>query len=149
MENRILHEFILRSIEEDIGEGDHSSLACIPENATGKAKLLLKEPGILAGVRIAVEVFSVIDHRLKIEVYLSDGTKIVPGEVALVVSGKQQSILKSERLVLNIMQRMSGIATSTREYADRLKGLHTKILDTRKTTPGMRFAEITGWGCTT
>ena len=141
MENRILREFILRSIEEDTGEGDHSSIACIPENASGKAKLLIKERGILAGVRIAEQVFSVIDNQLKIEVYIEDGTKIAPGDVAFIVSGNQQSILRSERLVLNIMQRMSGIATSTKEYVDRVKGLHTKILDTRKTTPGMRFAE--------
>jgi nicotinate-nucleotide pyrophosphorylase (carboxylating) len=141
MENRILREFILRSIEEDIGEGDHSSIACIPENAAGKAKLLIKETGILAGVRIAQQVFSVIDNQLKLEVYIKDGTKIVPGDVAFIVSGNQQSILRSERLILNIMQRMSGIATSTREYVDRIKGLPAKILDTRKTTPGMRFAE--------
>ncbi len=141
MENRILREFILKSIEEDIGEGDHSSIACIPENAAGKAKLLIKETGILAGVRIAQQVFSVIDNQLKLEVYIKDGTKIVPGDVAFIVSGNQQSILRSERLVLNIMQRMSGIATSTREYVDRIKGLPAKILDTRKTTPGMRFAE--------
>jgi nicotinate-nucleotide pyrophosphorylase (carboxylating) len=141
MKNRILHEFILRSIEEDIGEGDYSSIACIPENAGGKAKLLIKETGILAGVRIAEQVFSVIDNHLKTEVYINDGTKIVPGDVAFIVSGNQQSILRSERLVLNIMQRMSGIATSTREYVDRIRGLSAKILDTRKTTPGMRFAE--------
>jgi nicotinate-nucleotide pyrophosphorylase (carboxylating) len=141
VENRILYEFILRSIDEDIGEGDHSSMACIPENAAGKAKLLIKEPGILAGVRIAEQVFSVIDNQLKTEVYINDGTKIVPGDVAFIVSGNQQSILRSERLVLNIMQRMSGIATSTREYVDCIKGLPAKILDTRKTTPGMRFAE--------
>jgi nicotinate-nucleotide pyrophosphorylase (carboxylating) len=141
MESRILREFILQSIKEDIGEGDHSSLACIPENATGKAKLLIKEEGILAGIRIAKEVFSEIDKQLSLEVFLFDGAKISPGDIAFIVSGKQQSILKSERLVLNILQRMSGIATSTGQYARRLEGLHTKILDTRKTTPGMRFAE--------
>jgi nicotinate-nucleotide pyrophosphorylase (carboxylating) len=141
MENRILSEFILRSIEEDIGEGDHSSMACIPENTSGIAKLLIKESGILAGVRIAKEVFSVVDNQLRIEVLIQDGTKIVPGDVAFIVSGNNQSILRSERLVLNIMQRMSGIATSTREYVKRIQGLTTKILDTRKTTPGMRFAE--------
>jgi nicotinate-nucleotide pyrophosphorylase (carboxylating) len=140
-ESRILREFILRSIEEDIGEGDHSSLACIPENAVGRAKLLMKEPGVLAGVRIALEVFAEIDNQLIIEVKINDGTKIVPGDIAFFVSGNQQSILRSERLVLNIMQRMSGIATSTREYVDCIKGLQTKILDTRKTTPGFRFAE--------
>lgn len=141
MENRILHDFILRSIEEDIGEGDHSSLACIPANASGKGKLLIKENGILAGVRIAIEVFSVIDSNLKTEVLINDGARIFKGDIAFIVSGNQQSILRSERLVLNIMQRMSGIATRTREYADCLEGLNTKILDTRKTTPGMRFAE--------
>ena len=141
MENRILHEFILRCLDEDIGEGDHSSLACIPENASGKAKLLIKESGILAGVRIAEQVFSVVDNQLKSEIFIKDGAKIVPGDVAFIVSGNQQSILRSERLVLNIMQRMSGIATSTREYVDRIQGLHAKILDTRKTTPGMRFAD--------
>ena len=126
MKNRILREFILRCIEEDIGEGDHSSLACIPENAAGKAKLLIKETGILAGVRIAEQVFSVIDNQLKTEIYINDGTKIVPGDVVFIVSGNQQSILRSERLVLNIMQRMSGIATSTREYVDRIKGLSVR-----------------------
>jgi len=141
MENRILHEFILRCLDEDIGEGDHSSLACIPENRSGKAKLLIKESGVLAGVRIAEQVFSVVDNHLKIEIFINDGTKIVPGDVAFIVSGNQQSILRSERLVLNIMQRMSGIATSTREYVDRIHGLHAKILDTRKTTPGMRLAD--------
>jgi nicotinate-nucleotide pyrophosphorylase (carboxylating) len=139
--NRILREFILKSIEEDIGEGDHSSLACIPRDSNGKAKLLIKERGILAGVRIAEEVFSVIDDHLKIEIFITDGTSVAPGNIAFIISGNRQSILRSERLVLNIMQRMSGIATSTREYVDRIKGLHAKILDTRKTTPGMRFAE--------
>jgi nicotinate-nucleotide pyrophosphorylase (carboxylating) len=140
-ENRILHEFILKSIEEDIGDGDHSSLACIPRYTSGKAKLLIKESGLLAGVRIAKEVFYLIDNQLKIEVLINDGTFVTPGDVAFLVSGNQQSILRSERLVLNIMQRMSGIATTTREYVDCLKGLDTKVLDTRKTTPGMRFAE--------
>ena len=141
MESRILREFIVKSFQEDIGEGDHSSLACVPENASGKARLLIKEKGILAGVRIAREAFFEIDNELKIEIFLNDGAEIAPGDIAFIVSGKQQSILKSERLVLNIMQRMSGIATSTREYVNRLQGLNTKILDTRKTTPGMRFAE--------
>jgi nicotinate-nucleotide pyrophosphorylase (carboxylating) len=141
MENRILHEFILNSINEDVGEGDHTSKACIPENARGKAGLLIKEPGILAGVRIAREVFTVIDKKLEMVVFLNDGAKIVPGDVAFTISGNQQSILRAERLVLNIMQRMSGIATRTREYVEKLTGLNAKILDTRKTTPGMRFAE--------
>jgi nicotinate-nucleotide pyrophosphorylase (carboxylating) len=141
MENKVLHEFILKSINEDLGEGDHSSKACIPGNATGKARLLIKEAGVLAGVRIAIEVFRTIDKKLSIEILKNDGDVISPGDIAFIISGNQQSILKSERLVLNIMQRMSGIATRTREYIDRLNGLSTKILDTRKTTPGMRFAE--------
>jgi nicotinate-nucleotide pyrophosphorylase (carboxylating) len=141
MENRILKEFILKSLAEDSGDGDHSSLACIPADANGKAKLLIKEKGILAGIRVAVELFSVIDKKLKPDLILKDGTAVVPGDTAFYVSGNQQSILKSERLVLNIMQRMSGIATTTHEYVILLKGLKTRILDTRKTTPGIRFLE--------
>jgi nicotinate-nucleotide pyrophosphorylase (carboxylating) len=141
MENRVLHEFILNCLKEDIGEGDHSSLACIPEDASGKAMLLIKERGVLAGVRIAKQVFSIVDKQLKVEILIKYGNRIVPGDVAFIVSGNQRSILRSERIVLNIMQRMSGIATSTREYVDRIQDLHTKILDTRKTTPGMRFAD--------
>jgi len=141
MENSILRDFILRSLDEDLGKGDHSSLASIPSEAGGKAKLIIKDKGILAGVRIAGEVFSTIDKNLKINILIEDGTKIIPGDIAFYIEGKTQSILKSERLVLNIMQRMSGIATSTNEYVNRLKGLNTRILDTRKTTPGFRFLE--------
>ena len=141
MEDSFLREFILRSLAEDIGDGDHSSLACIPGEATGKAKLLIKEKGVLAGIRVAREIFSTVDKDLKLKVLLEDGTEVNPGDIAFYISGSQQSILKSERLTLNIMQRMSGIATSTREYAEKLKGLKTKILDTRKTTPGFRFLE--------
>jgi nicotinate-nucleotide pyrophosphorylase (carboxylating) len=141
MENRILREFILRSLAEDLGNGDHSSLACIPSDASGKAKLLIKEKGILAGIRIAVEVFAAIDKDLKINVLLEDGAQVVPGDIAFYLYGNVQSILKSERLILNIMQRMSGIATSTHEYASQIKGLKTRILDTRKTSPGLRFME--------
>lgn len=141
MENRVLREFILRSLAEDIGDGDHSSIACIPEDATGKAKLLVKEKGLLAGMRVAAELFKIIDQELKFDAVINDGAAIVPGDIAFYISGRQQSILKSERLVLNIMQRMSGIATTTHEYVSRLEGLKTKILDTRKTTPGMRFLE--------
>jgi nicotinate-nucleotide pyrophosphorylase (carboxylating) len=141
MQNRFLREFILRSLKEDIGEGDHSSLASIPEKATGRAKLLIKEKGILAGCRVAGEIFSIIDKDLKFEQLITDGTEISPGEIAFLISGKVQSILKSERLILNIMQRMSGIATTTSLYVEKLKGLNTRILDTRKTTPGMRFLE--------
>jgi nicotinate-nucleotide pyrophosphorylase (carboxylating) len=141
MENRVLREFILKSIGEDLGDGDHSSLACIPWEATGKAKLLIKEEGLLAGVSVATEVFSAIDNDLVCDVLIGDGQKISPGDIAFNVSGRQQSILKSERLVLNIMQRMSGIATTTFKYTSLIKGLKAKILDTRKTTPGLRFLE--------
>jgi nicotinate-nucleotide pyrophosphorylase (carboxylating) len=141
MENRILRDFILRSIGEDLGDGDHSSLACIPWEATGKAILLIKEEGILAGVKVAREAFSAIDKDLVCEIYINDGYKIAPGDTAFLISGRQQSILKSERLVLNIMQRMSGIATSTKQYVEQIKGFKAKILDTRKTTPGLRFLE--------
>jgi nicotinate-nucleotide pyrophosphorylase (carboxylating) len=141
MENRILREFILRSVGEDLGDGDHSSLACIPWEATGKANLLIKEEGILAGVKVAREAFSAIDKDLICEIHIEDGSKIIPGDIPFIISGRQQSILKSERLVLNIMQRMSGIATSTNQYVTQVKGLEAKILDTRKTTPGLRFLE--------
>jgi nicotinate-nucleotide pyrophosphorylase (carboxylating) len=141
MENRILREFILNSLAEDLGDGDHTSLACIPAESNGKAKLLIKEKGVLAGINVAAELYSTIDKNLKFDLILDDGTNVVPGDIAFYLSGSQQSILKSERLVLNIMQRMSGIATSTHEYASLLRGLKTKILDTRKTTPGFRFLE--------
>lgn len=141
MENKILKEFIIRSLDEDIGDGDHSSLACIPENASGRAHLLIKEKGILAGMRIAGSLFSTIDKNLKMDVLLEDGTAIVPGDIAFHLSGPIRSILKSERLVLNIMQRMSGIATRTHEYVREIHDLNTKILDTRKTTSGVRFLE--------
>jgi nicotinate-nucleotide pyrophosphorylase (carboxylating) len=141
MENRILREFILQSLAEDLGNGDHTSLACIPADINGKAKLLIKEKGILAGIRVAEVLFTTLDKDLKFEIILEDGTNVVPGDIAFYISGRQQSILKSERLILNIMQRMSGIATSTNEYAAKLKGLSTRILDTRKTTPGFRFLE--------
>lgn len=141
MENRILREFVLKSLGEDLGDGDHSSLACIPWESAGKAKLLIKEEGVLAGVLVARQVFSEIDKELELNILIEDGSKVFPGDIAFYVSGRQQSILKSERLVLNIMQRMSGISTSTRSYVEQVKGLKTKILDTRKTTPGIRFLE--------
>jgi nicotinate-nucleotide pyrophosphorylase (carboxylating) len=141
MENSSLRDFILRSIGEDLGDGDHSSLACIPWEATGKAKLLIKDEGILAGVVAAEETFKAIDQDLSCEIFIHDGESVKPGDIGFHVSGRQQSILKSERLVLNIMQRMSGIATNTSQYVARVKGLKAKILDTRKTTPGLRFLE--------
>ena len=141
MENRILREFILGSLDEDIGDGDHTSLACIRTEAIGKAGLLIKENGIVAGAAVAEEVFATVDKELDFELFIKDGRNVHAGDIVFCVSGRQQSILKSERLVLNIMQRMSGIATTTRKYVDRLEGLKTRVLDTRKTTPGMRFLE--------
>ncbi len=126
---------------EDIGDGDHTTLCSIPETATGSARLLIKEEGILAGVEIAKEVFWKFDESLKIEIFIGDGSRVKPGDVAFVVSGKVQSLLQTERLVLNIMQRMSGIATVTHKYVKLLEGTKAKVLDTRKTTPGMRMLE--------
>ena len=141
MHNKILRDFISGCLAEDIGDGDHSSLASIPYDASGRARLLIKEKGVLSGCRVAGEVFGIIDTDIKFDPFISDGSKISPGDIAFNVSGRIHSILKSERLVLNIMQRMSGIATSTFRYAEKLNGLKTKVLDTRKTTPGMRFLE--------
>jgi len=141
MGNKSLREFILNSLSEDLGDGDHSSLACIPKEATGEARLLIKEKGILAGIRVAKELFRIVDKDLNLNIFMEDGAIVQPGDIAFHISGSQLSILKSERLVLNIMQRMSGIATTTRQYVDKLSGLKTKILDTRKTTPGFRIFE--------
>lgn len=135
-------DFIIQNaIKEDIGDGDHTSLSCIPASASGKAQLLVKEEGILAGIEIAEKVFKTIDKSLKLVKFIEDGTKIKKGDIAFNVEGKIQSILQSERLVLNIMQRMSGIATQTNIYTEKIKDLKTKILDTRKTTPGVRILE--------
>lgn len=136
-----IDDFIKSAIKEDIGDGDHTSLACIPETNTGKAKLLVKQPGIIAGIEIAQKVFHIIDPSLAVEVFITDGTEVKYGDVAFIVSGNTQSILKSERLVLNIMQRMSGIATLTNEYVKKIAGTKAKVLDTRKTTPGFRYFE--------
>jgi len=141
MEDKLLRDFIARSLAEDLGDGDHSSLACIPGDLKGQARLIVKQNGLIAGVRVAREVFSIIDPKIDFSLFLEDGTTVKPGDIAFHISGNIHSILKSERLVLNIMQRMSGIATSTNEYVTRLKGLKTKILDTRKTSPGIRFLE--------
>ncbi len=129
------------ALREDIGDGDHSSLACIPEEARGKARLLVKDEGILAGVEFARRVFHKVDPALKIQVLMEDGSRIKKQDIVFYVEGSSQSILKAERLVLNAMQRMSAIATKTRTFADRLEGTKTKILDTRKTTPGIRAIE--------
>ena len=132
---------IANAIREDVGDGDHSSLACIPADAQGKAKLLVKDKGILAGVDFAKQVFAYVDKDLQIESLLVDGTTVKQGDIAFYVSGSSQSILKAERLVLNAMQRMSAIATKTNYYVQLLSGTNTKILDTRKTTPGIRALE--------
>ncbi len=132
---------ITNAVREDVGSGDHSSLACIPENAFGKAQLLVKDKGILAGVEFARQVFKYIDPRLRMTVHIQDGTAVKFGDIAFEVQGPQQSILKAERLVLNAMQRMSAIATKTDHFVQVLKGTKTKILDTRKTTPGIRALE--------
>lgn len=126
---------------EDIGDGDHTTLCCIPEDAMGKSHLLIKEDGILAGVEVAKKVFDRFDNTMKVEVLIGDGAEVKKGDIAIVVTGKVRSLLQTERLMLNIMQRMSGIATMTHKYVEKLKGTKTHVLDTRKTTPGMRMLE--------
>lgn len=126
---------------EDIGDGDHTTLCCIPEDAMGKSHLLIKEDGILAGVEVAKKVFDRFDNTMKVEVLIGDGSEVKKGDIAMVVTGKVRSLLQTERLMLNIMQRMSGIATMTHKYVEKLKGTKTHVLDTRKTTPGMRMLE--------
>ncbi len=139
-ENEVSY-IIENAIREDVGDGDHSSLACIPENARGRAKLLVKDKGVIAGVAFAKRVFNYIDKSLRVDIKIEDGTEVSYGDVVLYVEGSSQSILKAERTVLNAMQRMSAIATKTRNFVDLLKGTKTKILDTRKTTPGIRVLE--------
>ena len=136
-----LKEFIKKALKEDIGDGDHTSLACIASSAKSSAQLLVKENGIIAGVKVAVEVFHQVDKTLKIKTLLHDGTSVNKGDIVLTVSGKAQSILTAERLVLNIMQRMSGIATTTNKMNSLIKNTSCKLLDTRKTTPNMRMLE--------
>lgn len=126
---------------EDIGDGDHTTLSCIPSTALGASQLIIKENGVLAGVEVAREIFRVFDSELKMSVYINDGAVVKPGDVVFIVEGKVQSLLQTERLMLNIMQRMSGIATITRKYVKALEGTKTKVLDTRKTTPGLRLLE--------
>jgi len=137
----LVDQLIDLSFAEDIGDGDHTTLCCIPDDAQGKSHLLIKEEGILAGVEVAREVFRRFDPALKVEVYMGDGSHVRPGDIAMLVSGRIQSLLQTERLMLNIMQRMSGIATTTARYVRLLEGTHTHVLDTRKTTPGMRILE--------
>ncbi|WP_321330859.1 carboxylating nicotinate-nucleotide diphosphorylase [uncultured Bacteroides sp.] len=139
--NELIDKLIDLAFAEDIGDGDHTTLSCIPETAMGKSKLLIKEAGVLAGIEIAREIFHRFDSTLKVEVFINDGTEVKPGDVAMIVEGKVQSLLQTERLMLNVMQRMSGIATMTRRYVKQLEGTNTRVLDTRKTTPGMRMLE--------
>jgi nicotinate-nucleotide pyrophosphorylase (carboxylating) len=141
LDKELIHQFITAALSEDVGDGDHTSLATIEAGTQGKAKLLVKDTGILAGVELAKEIFYIVDPNLKLEVFLNDGAEIKPKDIAFEVEGDAQSILKAERLVLNCMQRMSGIATKTNEIVDMLQGTNTKVLDTRKTTPGIRYLE--------
>ncbi len=141
MLNNLIEDFIDLALREDIGDGDHTSLACIPEDARGSAQLLAKEEGIIAGIGMAKMIFLKSDHAVLFSQRMDEGAKIKPGDIVFQVKANIHSILKSERLVLNIMQHMSGIATQTAQYVEALKGLKTKILDTRKTTPGMRLLD--------
>ena len=134
-------EIIKNALQEDLGDGDHSSLACIPAEASGIAKLLVKDTGILAGVEVAKKVCELVDSNLVFEQLLADGTSVKPGDIAFYLKGSARSILAAERTLLNFMQRMSGIATQTKSYVDLLEGTSTKLLDTRKTTPGVRYME--------
>ena len=137
----LIDELLELSFAEDIGDGDHTTLCCIPADAIGKQRLIIKEDGVIAGVEIAKMVFHKFDPELKVDVFINDGARVKKGDIAFEVTGKVQSLLQTERLMLNIMQRMSGIATTTHKYMEQLKGLKTKVLDTRKTTPGMRILE--------
>lgn len=133
--------FLQRAFSEDIGDGDHTTLSCIPAEALGKSRLIIKEAGVVAGVEVAIEVFHYFDSELKVTEFIKDGSEVKPGDIVFEVEGRVQSLLQTERLMLNIMQRMSGIATVTRKYVKELEGTHTRVLDTRKTTPGMRLLE--------
>ena len=141
MDKQVIDQFIKNAIAEDLGDGDHTSLSTIPANAHGKAKLIIKEDGIIAGVTLAIEIFKQVDAGLKTEVFIHDGAAVKYGDIALTVSGSTHSILLAERLVLNCMQRMSGIATKTDHIVRLLSDYSTQLLDTRKTTPGLRYLE--------
>jgi nicotinate-nucleotide pyrophosphorylase (carboxylating) len=138
---QLTDELIRLAFAEDIGDGDHTTLSCIPPSARGKDRLLVKEDGILAGVDMAQRIFRHFDPELRMDIFLADGTEVRAGDVAFTVEGRVRSLLQTERLALNVMQRMSGIATTTRRYVKQLEGTHTQVIDTRKTTPGMRIAE--------
>jgi nicotinate-nucleotide pyrophosphorylase (carboxylating) len=141
LDTKLIHHFIKNALTEDVGDGDHTSLSTIPQGTQGKAKLIIKEDGILAGIELAIEIFNEVDPNLKVDVLLQDGVAVKFGDIALTVAGSTHSILIAERLVLNCMQRMSGIATKTHRIVALLKTTKTKILDTRKTTPGLRYLE--------
>lgn len=139
--DQLIDDLLTLAFAEDVGDGDHTTLSTIPADETGKQQLIIKEEGILAGVDIARKVFQKFDPSLKMTVFINDGAHVKPGDIAFVVEGKVRSLLQTERIMLNIMQRMSGIATTTARYQEKLAGLKTKVLDTRKTTPGMRMLE--------
>jgi len=141
IDNQELISFITNALHEDVRDGDHTSLACVPEDAIGQAKLLVKDDGVLAGVELAKEIFHYVDPSFEIDIFIEDGRSVKYGEIAFEVRGKSQAILKAERLVLNAMQRMSGIATLSRQFVTAVDGLNVQILDTRKTTPLLRFLE--------
>ena len=141
-ECQLMIDVLIRlAFAEDVGGGDHSTLCCIPENALGKSRLIIKEDGVLAGVEMAKLIFEYVDHNLKMTVFIQDGSDVKKGDIAFTVEGSIRSLLQAERVMLNAMQRMSGIATTTRRYVEALKGTKTHVLDTRKTTPGMRMME--------
>ena len=141
LDKAILQPFILNALAEDVGDGDHTSLSTIPGGQKGKAKLLIKDTGIIAGIDVSLEIFKAVDPELKIEILIKDGDSVHPGDIAFYVEGSVHSILKAERFVLNTMQRMSGIASTTNRIVKQLVGTGTKVLDTRKTTPGLRYLE--------
>lgn len=138
---QLIDELLNLAFAEDIGDGDHTTLSTIPADAMGKSRLLIKEAGVLSGVKVALEVLRRIDPSIKVDVMIEDGARVEPGDVAFIAEGPVRSLLIAERTMLNIMQRMSGVATMTARYQDELKGLNTRVLDTRKTTPGMRMLE--------
>lgn len=139
--DELIDDLLNLAFAEDVGDGDHTTLSTIPFDAMGKQKLLIKEEGVIAGVEVAKKVLAKVDSDLRIDVFIEDGSHVKPGDVAFIVEGRVRSLLVAERTMLNIMQRMSGIATTTRKYQDELQGLHTRVLDTRKTTSGMRMLE--------
>ena len=147
----MLEQDIKHWLAEDIGDGDHTTLCCIPADAIGRSRLIVKDTGIIAGIEVAKKVFEIFDNELRITQYMHDGDEVKPQDIAFEVEGKVRSLLQTERLMLNIVQRMSGIATRTREYVKLLEGTRTRVLDTRKTTPGLRMLEkeavLIGGGC--